>query len=48
MHAQDKITKAILNDPLLEKKVNEMIQLSLYNIILAKLANLFKELIYGR
>jgi len=26
MHAHDKITQAILNDPLLEKKVNEMIQ----------------------
>ncbi|MFZ3132536.1 MAG: chromosomal replication initiator protein DnaA [Desulfosporosinus sp.] len=26
MHANDKITQAILNDPLLEKKVNEMIQ----------------------
>jgi len=26
MHAHDKITNAVLNDPLLEKKVNEMIQ----------------------
>jgi len=26
MHANDKITQALLNDPLLEKKVNEMIQ----------------------